>query len=481
MTPVELSDFNRKLEELIEQVQHSKAPAAPVGFVGEQPAPKLEHNVRRRFLDLLLNILGWKIDFNVVEEARVRGQETLFLDYLGVHVDERIPLMIFEAKAGDKPFVTGTTAALKRLQKPELIALALKHIKENKTTDAPLIAGWMKWLRQLHDYVNKLKDQSGHIVSRVAIGTEDWLVIFTDPASAFVDKIDVSTDKIVVIGAKDFLAQAHEIFRNLAYGELVQIIPRPMVPTQLSAFISANAVRRVFQALFISWRKSGFHALDDTYPQILVHPAVVIERSDGVLLHLADKRHGRFDLSPSPKFLADHFEEISQKFDELLRAIFGELGQAFQMARIDDFPGFPPTPGISFQGPLFLHPLDRPGEFLLATGNSQHFILERPNVAACLGHDWASCRDAGHPAAFHVETSSYELKSFFESEMEHHCAHSTIHNRRVSRCHIKPFEDYLCCQACIFTDLCWSAGSTPPMPCGCTVDEFQNMLKAAAN
>ena len=70
-------------------------------ITGEAIAAPLEHTVRIHFLDHLLKALGWKMEA-VVEEARVKQDTTLFLDYLGVHLQQRIPILIFEAKAWDK-------------------------------------------------------------------------------------------------------------------------------------------------------------------------------------------------------------------------------------------------------------------------------------------------------------------------------------------------------------------------------------------
>jgi|SRR5579859_1263636 len=192
MSEAKQEAFKTALEALIGATKHSGAPNAPAGFRGEQSGAKLEHNVRRLFLDCLLDELGWTIGTNIVEEARVKGKTTLFLDYLGVHVEERIPLLILEAKAGDEPFVSGATTAFSRQSPSELISLALHHIKNETTTQKPVISDWLNWLKQLHGYVNKMLTQSGHLVSRVAIANEHWIVIFTDPEAAFTKNAPVN-------------------------------------------------------------------------------------------------------------------------------------------------------------------------------------------------------------------------------------------------------------------------------------------------
>jgi hypothetical protein len=85
----------------------------------------LEHNVRERFINRLLTVLGWDLDHTVAEEARVKGDTTLFLHYLGVHLDTRKPFLIIEAKAWEKLIVSASTAAGRKLKPEELIARAL--------------------------------------------------------------------------------------------------------------------------------------------------------------------------------------------------------------------------------------------------------------------------------------------------------------------------------------------------------------------
>jgi hypothetical protein len=77
--------FKAELEALIDEVAAREAADAPVGFFGEKPAPTLEHNVRKFFVNRLLTSLGWKLEHTVAEEARVSGETTLFLDYLGAN------------------------------------------------------------------------------------------------------------------------------------------------------------------------------------------------------------------------------------------------------------------------------------------------------------------------------------------------------------------------------------------------------------
>ena len=106
--------FKKAVGDLVTEAERKESLDVPIGFTGEIIDATLEHNVRKMFLDRLLVALGWKLEAVVAEEARVKGDTTLFLDYLGVHLDTRVPLLIFEAKAWEKPFISASTAVGKR-------------------------------------------------------------------------------------------------------------------------------------------------------------------------------------------------------------------------------------------------------------------------------------------------------------------------------------------------------------------------------
>ncbi|RQT94076.1 hypothetical protein [Burkholderia cepacia] len=478
MTPDKLAEFKRAIQALVTEAERNEAPDSPAGFAGEMSAPTLEHNVRKIFLNRMLIALGWKLETTVAEEARVRGDTTLFLDYLGVHLDTRIPLLIFEAKAWEKPFVSASTAAGGRQSSEDLIARALNYIKAGKNGAAPVTGEWIEWLSKLRDYVRTLRDQSHHVVGRVAISSGQWLVIFTEPAAAFLETADVNPANILVFQTDSFVRDSDHIFGQLSYAQLVADIPSPLRATQLGGFISANAVRRVFRALWARWEASGSEGVLDTFPQIIVYPAAILERADGVLLHVAEGRSGRQLVPPDATALKDHLDAVRQSSDGLLEAIFDQLEMRFDVSDLVAFPGFPVTalrgsrvglaPEPEQRRVQFIRPWpDRAGEFLLVTGASSHFLLEGPTVDPCMWHNWAACQGAGvHVGHAPVIFSSVDPKCFYISGANHHCAHRGIHDRRQGNCYVAAFESFLCCRACVFQHICWPEGAGPAMPCG---------------
>ena len=485
MSPDKLATFKEAVQALVTEAERKMAPNSPMNFTGEIIKPTLEHNVRKFFLDQLLTALGWKLDTNVAEEVRVKGGDTtLFLDYLGVHLDMGIPLLIFEAKAWEKPFVASSTPTGRNQPPNELIAGALNHIKAGEDGTSPVIVEWHNWLLKLRDYVVNLNKQSNNVVKRVVISSGQWLVIFTEPGAAFIDPMDVDPMTILVFTITHYIYDSDHIFRQISYNQLVVDIPSPIRPTQLMAFISANAVRRVFRALWISWKVAGSEGMLDTYPQLLVYPAAIIERSDGVLLHVAESRFGRLTVPPSDVTAMDaHIDEVRRGSQDLLQAIYNELQKQFDVSDLAAFPGFSYAPqrGSKFGlAPEMEQPLvqfiwqwpNRAGEFLLVTGVSSHFLFNHPTVTSCAGHTWIKCASLGLPVGnAPVFSSSADPKSFYISGTNHHCAHRTIHDRRLGKCYVAAFESFLCCKTCIFQYTCWSEDAEPALPCGLSVEQ----------
>jgi hypothetical protein len=413
----------------------------------------------------------------VVEEARVKGDTTLFLDYLGVHLEQRTPILIFEAKAWDKPLVTTSSSAGRRERPEVLIAKTLSFIQEGQQGASPVTAEWTGWLSKLGDYVRNLHAQSKHLVSKVAIASGQWLVIFSDTRNAFIDPGVVDPNFILVFEAQQFVAGSDDIFRQLAYERLVDDIPSPIRPTQLSAFIAVSDVRRLFHAIVVTWEASGSGAVFDRFPQVIVNPAAVVERADGTLLHVTDHQVGHEFVPTDPDNLEEHLAGVRTKADRLLGSIAKELGITLPPSNIDVFPGFPETPTRGSSSGLVPEPIstrvnllwrfpNNPREFLLVTGTMPHFILDKPSFRTCIGHDWVACSGAGQAQGNSpILTSSIDPKAYFQSGLGQHCAHRAIHDRRADWCYVSGFETFLCCKACVFQDTCWPEPHIPALPC----------------
>jgi hypothetical protein len=99
--------FKERLNELFDAFGSRVSVVVRPAFIGAAYGDPLEHTTRRYLIDDMLVGLGWdltRMTSEMVEEARAQDDTTLFLDYLGVNPELRIPLLIVEAKAWAKPF-----------------------------------------------------------------------------------------------------------------------------------------------------------------------------------------------------------------------------------------------------------------------------------------------------------------------------------------------------------------------------------------
>jgi hypothetical protein len=477
--------FKERLEQVFEAFKGRASPSGPPAFIGAEFRDPLEHTTRRYLIDEMLAGLGWnlsRLTREMVEEARVQDDTTLFLDYLGVNPNNRAPLLIVEAKAWAKPFVTpseGASAKLGAKNSPSsweaLIAAAVEHCKAGGEPHAsPVILEWVGWIHKLHQYVRAVHEQSGHKVKRVAITAGRWAIVFADPFATFVENSAVSTTTIHAFLDHEVVERSDEIYDYLAQDILVDDPPEFLQPTQLSAYIAGVDAIALFRALWIARRRDG--AYFDSFPQINLYPAVIVQRRDGKLIPVVDPRRGRIPMSHRYEDISQHVAIIAQASDFLLRAVNDELGTAFGASALTSFQGFPvatmlnASAVVAAASPIFIKASATANDFLLATGTSSHYLLPQPTLPLCSGHSWTDCHTLReHEPAAPIVVRSFEPASFFTTTEPHHCAHRQVHHRRDPRCHILAFEEFLCCRACTFQQNCWTPAELGRLPCGVVV------------
>lgn len=475
--------FKSDLAEIFEAFRARTDRSGPPAFIGAAYRDPLEHATRRYVIDEILSGLGWdlsRMTREMVEEARARGDTTLFLDYLGVNPELRVPLLIVEGKAWGKPFVTpsNTGAAAQVAASPSspeaLIAKAIEHCKAGgQPGKSPVILEWAEWIYKLHQYVTTVHRESGHVVQQLAITSGRWWVIFTRPYDTFVVAGPVNTVNIRVLEGREVIERSDNIFDHLARQNLIRDPPSLIQPSQLSGYVDRADIVRLYHALWVVRRKDGAHF--DAFPQINLYPSIVVERRDGQLLAVIDHLRPRITIPHTYDALSRHIDEVETNAAALLEAVRAEVGVALAPSPLTAFPGFPVTGGLlapagSSQTVQFLKSSATPDEFLLVTGSSSHFLLPHPTIASCAGHSWSECRalhENQRDAA--IVNRSYDPASFFTTLEPHHCAHRTVHNRRAARCHIAPFDEFLCCRACIFQTVCWTGDELARLPCGVLV------------
>jgi hypothetical protein len=474
-------EFKVALKQVLDDFDVRQSADAIDPYAGVADPDPLEHTTRVLLLDGIITALGWQLagGVEIVEEARVQAETTLYIDYLGVDPDKRTPLLIIEAKAWQKPFVSGRDRRIKGTP-TELILRAIAYIRTGgDASGPPVTAEWLDWLQQVRGYVDTLREKHGHDVERVVITTGQWMVVFTDPVNTFCRDSPLVDTELMVLEKDDFVRQSDDIYDLLARKKLLNNVPNPIRATQLLAYLRSGDIQGVFHSLHVKHEETGFSFMTPE-PRILVRPSIILLRNDGqqVIVH---GQHRGFTL-PHEKdagIFTDHLRQVEAEAENLLAAVSDVFGENLVPVNIAEFPGFRPrtrpsavtalgSDDLGTPDPIYFSPhLTELGEGVMAVGDVAHFLLEQPTVHPCLYHDWSDCRnqhaEAGDSA---ISSRSVKPRSFFISGEPHHCAHQAVHDLRDQRCKIDVIDKFLCCKACSFQDVCWPEGGVPPLPCG---------------
>lgn len=483
-TAVARNSFRRGLELLLASIAQETAAAAQGPYEEGPEQLQLEHGTRITFFDTFLTLLGWTLGLggDVAEEARIKSETTRFIDYVGVNDTTLVPVLLLEAKAWDKEFIrpTKTFSGTER----QLMMAALRHVNQGgDKAEAPVLGAWHDYLAQVRDYVRTSKDRYRHDVPRVVLASGQWLVIFTKPTRTFVDKVVDETDfKLYTSG--DFAANADEIYDLLARENLSTITPAFIRPSEIKHYVEPATVGAAFHALLVSYKGKGVSLFVQT-PQVLIYPAIILQRIDGALLAVAEGRQSaEMEFDPvaedgGDRLLTSHLAKVTDQAANLLTACSRELGAALAVSALADFPGFK-TPmrteddeavaalGAQAFGDRYVRPIKNAiDEWLIVTGDTPHYLLHQPRLA-CQFHAWAHCRVSGYETGISAVSAplTEPPRAFFVDGSPYHCAHQTVIDRRRTQCPIAPLDQRTCCSACAFQDICWDEQSFAGLPCG---------------
>ena len=472
--------FKAALKEIIDAFDRSQSPSAVDGYAGVSNSDPLEHTTRVNLLDELIKALGWRLSSGkeIVEEARLQSETTLFIDYLGVDPEKKTPLLIIEAKAWNKPFIRPRDGRVKG-ETGELLQKAIAHIRlEEDPTRSPLILEWHEWLVQVRDYVKGLREKHNHSVQRLVITSGQWMIIFSKPVQTFCTDEPLDNDQWMILRKESFVEESDDIYDLIARKNLVKSPPRLIRETQLLAFFRKDDLAGVFHSLLVKHEKTG-HSHVRVVPQIQIYPSITLLRRDGHTISIHDGK-GSFSIpfKDDGADLKEHFKLVDEAAKALLQTVSLGLNASLQPFSLENFSGFPSRPrhnavtaifqgdlGISYKLFVDMDPT-HPGEGVIVTGNLTHFLLPIPSKD-CQFHEWANCRRKGVETGTHsIDVRSVEPRSFFKSGELHHCAHNGMHSQRSDRCKIDPIDRYICCMACAFKVVCWPESINHNLPCG---------------
>lgn len=467
------AEFIERFADLIDRFDASIAADARPEFAGAEAGDPHEHTTRVHFLDELVELLGWSLGLggDMAEEARLKGETTTFMDYLGVRADTNAPALLIEAKAWDKAFLQPRRKVA--YEAPTLLGDGINHWRSGGEAKGSPIAGqWHDYIDQVGGYVKGLKDKYGHTLPRAVITSGQWIVVFVDPVQAFVEGT-VEDVKIKIFHKQNFKAQASEIFRLISKNALAAETPFNVRPTQVLSYLTKDLVVACFHAIHVSYEASGT-PIFGRKPRVSVYPALVLRGADNMLLTVLEESEESLleytkDETTDELSLGPHVERLAAGAAALLARTGAQLDIELRPAPIVDFPGFPPEP---MNKPSVTRPLARsnPRErdnWIIVTGQATHFVKTVPDVD-CRFHKWSVCnfvRLAAGPSAISRPALAIP-RALFIDETPHHCAHRDVMDRRDPRCQIHMIDASLCCRGCTFASDCWPGDTRPPLPCG---------------
>lgn len=432
-----------------------------------------EHNTRILFFDRLLTILGWRLgtEGNVVEEARIKAETTRFMDYVGLKEETKAPLMIFEAKAWDKPFFSARNPEA-RATDDDLIAAAIRHILDDRLEDeSPVSKQWNDYLRQIMGYVCTMKTKNAHNTPCAVLSSGQWTVVFTNPVVTFVDG-RVSSSDIKILKLEKYKSDADVLFNLLHCSVLAKEIPFPLRPAQVRDYVDIDSISSAFYGVHVHYEETGSR-LFKAKPQVLIYPVLILQRQDGIFAVVANKGE-HYTLEYTLNSHADisdltaHLEAVTTCFQELLSTCEDELGHKLTISSIEKFPGFTTTPSNMSNLPLIVKNIKNfHTEWLVVTGTENHYLRNIPLIETCRFHSWSECHSEDCANGdFAISIRSIDPKVIFTDRERHHCAHRVVYDRRNSRCHILQIDERVCCQTCHYLNLCFTSVEQEGLPCG---------------
>lgn len=429
----------------------------------------LEVHVRVYIVNALLAALNWRLNAspddglpNLVPEAPVRSESrksVRFLDYLGLEGRTDDPLLLVETK---RPSASLPRALTSAETYSEVLSRALGG---ERLTDE-----WSGWLDDVTDYVRSTYRRIGKAPRRAVVTNGDWLILFLDPADAFLQGGSADANRIVIFTSRaDLEKRYNELFLGLEHQAVLAKAPS-FPPGELPLRVRPEAVDRAMHGLRL--RYSEQPGVYRSGPVIKVAPVILLRSRYGAWFRVESPPRD-YELPRGGTELPAHLSHVREAAEQLLREVNRQLGR-----QIDPFPivrhyedgdAFTEVPGVVEQ--------DR-DEFLVTTGDKTHYLVLEPSVPNCPFHDWAACEGAGVASmSAPVVIRSISPRSFFFSREVHHCAHRDVNSAKASAitsanrdrcgprsgeagqafCEIWRFEQHLCCRTCVFEEVCTKA------------------------
>lgn len=504
-----LNTFHR---ETMPRLREKFFPADP----GEKPAfdALLEHHVRVFVIDELLASMGWKIQptstqpLNTLSEAPMKGagakSRTQFLDYLGFDQEGNLPLLIFEAKrlGMDPPSVLADAYRQKLSEKSSVASLSRISVTTNKAFVDALMPRTPQWVngqwkahvRQIKKYFKATVKKFDRPPSVMAIGNGEWMVILRSPALIFEGKADETHLEIIddpgLRPGEAYRLHFDRIHEAIAYWRLASQAPH-LPPELVPQALREASVIEFTRGLSLGYTSTNTSQRPGARPHIDILPVILVRVPGGEWSVVTSGAEG----IPLPNGgamdpLRSHIDEVKAASDGLVQRVQQALSGKLVEIDVAALSREATSPGA--RALVTRESLSRETHsqsFLLLTGASAHFLQLAPRIDCAL-HDWSKCDPYSvgrHPPDKPLSAPSYAgLRSFFASGRAHHCAAAaTYHSKSIPPsnlalttngassslrmhstpfCKIFSFEAMLCCQTCVYLDVC-ALAATFRIPC----------------
>jgi hypothetical protein len=190
------------------------------------------------------------------------------MDYLGVARETNVPVLLVEAKAFDKPFITPSAkGANSSYTHADLMAQAIEHWRGGgERLESPSTADWHDYLGQVGKYVRDLRDRYSHSLPRAVLASGQWFVVFKRPIATFLDETPRAVD-IEIFQLPDLRERALEFYGLLCKPALVIETPHHIRATEASNYITSDGLVACFHALHLSYE--GKRSPCPTFPRLI--------------------------------------------------------------------------------------------------------------------------------------------------------------------------------------------------------------------
>lgn len=247
---------------------------------------------------------------------------------------------------------------------------------------------------------------------------------------------------------------------------------------ELPFCIDARKINKATLGLRLIYSEQPTH--DKPRPEIIVLPIVLIASQDNVWV-LVQRNHKGFDLPHRYDQLRDHLREVSAYSADLLVEVMQNPNLQISLSPITEHyeqeeQVFNELKGVH---DITIYPNGGTQNFIIVTGDTSHFLWERPSIDDCKYHIWKNAYDDGVAGLDGpiIMSNVFRPKSFFVDGQDHHCTHATVLSAKASQlnpenrqrcglrsspngaafCEIIQFEEHLCCRACVFENICTKA------------------------